>query len=138
MAAVTAAGFSDTIPRRKALIIGTFACSMCLLGNASLSLVWSRQAKDAAGEFISPNLKIGQASLAFYLCVAIGSRLRRREASILTHPCLSHTHLSLFNIVFSFAYTPLQGVYPAENLESTARAKGMSMSGVIVSAIGAS
>jgi len=110
MAAVTAAGFSDTIPRRKALIIGTFVCSLCLFGNASLSLVWSRQAKDAAGEFINPNLAIGQASLAFYF---------------------------LFNIVFSFAYTPLQGVYPAENLESTARAKGMSMSGVIVSAIGA-
>ena len=42
----------------------------------------------------------------------------------------------LFNIVFSFTYTPLQGVIPAEALETTTRAKGLALSGVIVSCIG--
>ncbi|KAF8528705.1 putative MFS lactose permease [Gautieria morchelliformis] len=37
-----------------------------------------------------------------------------------------------FNIAFSFAYTPLQGLYPVEVLQTTARAKGMSMYGVVV------
>ncbi|KAH8885450.1 lactose permease, variant [Thozetella sp. PMI_491] len=42
----------------------------------------------------------------------------------------------LFNIIFSFTYTPLQGVIPAEALETTQRAKGLAASGIIVSAIG--
>ncbi|KAK3935843.1 general substrate transporter [Diplogelasinospora grovesii] len=42
----------------------------------------------------------------------------------------------LFNIVFSFTYTPLQGVIPTEALETTMRAKGLALSGFIVSAMG--
>jgi len=42
----------------------------------------------------------------------------------------------LFNCMYSFTYTPLQGVIPAEALETTMRAKGLAMSGIIVSAIG--
>ncbi|KAK4454499.1 lactose permease [Podospora aff. communis PSN243] len=42
----------------------------------------------------------------------------------------------LFNIVFSFTYTPLQGVIPTEALETTIRAKGLAASGIIVSAMG--
>ena len=42
----------------------------------------------------------------------------------------------LFNIVFSFTYTPLQGVIPTEALETTQRAKGLALSGIIVSAMG--
>ncbi len=38
--------------------------------------------------------------------------------------------------MFSFTYTPLQGVIPAEALETTMRAKGLALSGIIVSAIG--
>jgi hypothetical protein len=38
-----------------------------------------------------------------------------------------------FNIIFSFTYTPLQGVIPAEALETTMRAKGLALSGVLVS-----
>ena len=41
-----------------------------------------------------------------------------------------------FNIIFSFTYTPLQGVIPVEALETTMRAKGLAASGVIVSAVG--
>ncbi|TDL18995.1 general substrate transporter [Rickenella mellea] len=41
-----------------------------------------------------------------------------------------------FNIVISFAYTPLQALYPVECLQTTARAKGMAMYGVVVSLFG--
>ncbi|KAI1416423.1 general substrate transporter [Hypoxylon sp. FL1857] len=42
----------------------------------------------------------------------------------------------LFNIIFSFTYTPLQGVIPTEALETTTRAKGLAFSSVIVYAMG--
>ncbi|CRG88476.1 Lactose permease [Talaromyces islandicus] len=42
----------------------------------------------------------------------------------------------LFNVVFSFTYTPLQGVIPAEALETTTRAKGLALSGFMVNCIG--
>lgn len=42
----------------------------------------------------------------------------------------------LFNVIFSFTYTPLQGVIPAEALETTTRAKGLAASAFIVSAMG--
>ncbi|KAJ5561890.1 hypothetical protein N7535_003646 [Penicillium sp. DV-2018c] len=41
----------------------------------------------------------------------------------------------LFNITFSFTYTPLQGVIPAEALETTTRSKGLALSGFMVSSI---
>jgi len=37
-----------------------------------------------------------------------------------------------FNIIYSFAYTPLQALYPVECLSNETRAKGMSMYGVVV------
>ncbi|KDQ20610.1 hypothetical protein BOTBODRAFT_61717 [Botryobasidium botryosum FD-172 SS1] len=39
----------------------------------------------------------------------------------------------LFNIVYAFTYTPLQSLYPAECLETTARAKGISMKILVIS-----
>lgn len=42
----------------------------------------------------------------------------------------------LFNVIFSFTYTPLQAVVVTEALETTERAKGLAASGVIVSAMG--
>ncbi|KAI1651144.1 general substrate transporter [Daldinia loculata] len=42
----------------------------------------------------------------------------------------------LFNIIFSFTYTPLQGVIPTEALETTTRAKGLACSSVLVYAMG--
>jgi len=42
----------------------------------------------------------------------------------------------LFNIIYSFTYTPLQGVIPTEALETTMRAKGLALSGFIVNAVG--
>lgn len=41
----------------------------------------------------------------------------------------------LFNIIYSFAYTPLQALYPVEVLQTTTRAKGMAMYAVVVGAI---
>lgn len=38
-----------------------------------------------------------------------------------------------FNIIYSFAYTPLQALYPVECLATETRAKGMAMYGVVVS-----
>ncbi|CDZ97895.1 lactose permease [Phaffia rhodozyma] len=107
--AVTAACLSDRMPRRPVLIYGTFGAACLLAINGSLSYKWAQQPTDAEGNVIDPNLPIGQGALAAYF---------------------------LFNALFSFTYTPLQGAYPAECLESTARAKGMALSGVIVSAIG--
>jgi hypothetical protein len=42
----------------------------------------------------------------------------------------------LFNCVYSFTYTPLQGVIPVEALTTNMRAKGLAASGFIVSAVG--
>jgi len=42
----------------------------------------------------------------------------------------------LFNCMFSFTYTPLQAAVPTEALETTTRAKGLALSGIIVNAVG--
>jgi len=42
----------------------------------------------------------------------------------------------LFNCMFSFTYTPLQAAVPTEALETTQRAKGLALSGIIVNAVG--
>lgn len=97
------------MPRIKTLTIGTLLCVLCLLGNGLCSTFWAKQPVDALGNVINPNLKLGQAGVAFNF---------------------------LFGAVFSFSYTPLQGLYVAENLETTARAKGMAFSGVLVNLIG--
>ncbi|KAK5658952.1 hypothetical protein OQA88_1770 [Cercophora sp. LCS_1] len=101
--ALTAVAYTDRMPRRKVLIIGTFLCSMTLLCNASLSTVLSKQPADQI------DMSYGKGALASYF---------------------------LFNIVFSFTYTPLQGVIPTEALETTMRAKGLAASGIIVNAMG--
>ncbi|KAL2193693.1 general substrate transporter [Corynascus similis CBS 632.67] len=42
----------------------------------------------------------------------------------------------LFNVIFSFTYTPLQGTIPTEALETTTRAKGLALSSFIVNGMG--
>ncbi|KAG8965040.1 hypothetical protein FRC03_000995 [Tulasnella sp. 419] len=56
----------------------------------------------------SKNLNVGRGSVAFFF---------------------------LFNIVYSFTYTPLQALYPVECLQTTTRAKGMAMYAFVVGAI---
>lgn len=60
----------------------------------------------------------------------------QRNAGETLDPTLGRTALAfyyLFQVVFSFTYTPLQGVVPAEALETTTRAKGLALSGFLVS-----
>jgi hypothetical protein len=42
----------------------------------------------------------------------------------------------LFQTVFGFTYTPLQGVIPAEALDTNMRAKGLAASGFLVGGMG--
>jgi hypothetical protein len=42
----------------------------------------------------------------------------------------------LFQVFFGFTYTPLQGVIPAEALDTNRRAKGLAASGFIVGGMG--
>ncbi|KAI1478057.1 general substrate transporter [Daldinia eschscholtzii] len=100
--ALTAVTFTDKMPRRKVLVLGTFACAAALATNSGLSA-----ALDAQGDNIQPSYAKG--ALASYF---------------------------LFNIIFSFTYTPLQGVLPTEALETTTRAKGLACSTVVVYAMG--
>jgi MFS family permease len=55
------------------------------------------------------NVSAGQAALAFYF---------------------------LFNVVYSFTYTPLQGVVPVEALDNTRRAKGLAFYGFLTGCLG--
>jgi len=106
---LTAASLSDKLPRVKTLTFGTLGVTLCLLGNGLASTFWARQPVDpTTGAVINPNLAIGRFGVAFNF---------------------------LYGAVYSFSYTPLQGVYPTENLETTARAKGMALSGVMVNLI---
>ena len=57
---------------------------------------------DTSGE--TPNVAVGQGAVAAYF---------------------------FFNIIYSFAYTPLQALYPVECLDTPTRAKGMAMYGVV-------
>jgi len=106
---LTAASLTDRMPRVKVLSIGTFVCACLLAINAGCNTVWANTPVDAAGNPINPPLAIAKLGLAAYF---------------------------LFGFVYTFAYTPLQGVYPTENLENTARAKGLALSGVLVNLIG--
>jgi sugar porter (SP) family MFS transporter len=106
---LTAASLSDRMPRVKVLTIGTFVCACLLAINAACNTKWAQTPVDANGNLIDPPLAIAKLGLTAYF---------------------------FFGFVFTFAYTPLQGVYPVENLENTARAKGMALSGVLVSLVG--
>ncbi|KZS98016.1 general substrate transporter [Sistotremastrum niveocremeum HHB9708] len=97
--ALTGVALSDRMPRRLALVWGTFGSAVFLAINGALSAVWAHQ---PAGQ---QNLSVGRGAVAAYF---------------------------FFNIVYSFAYTPLQALYPVECLQTTARAKGMAMYGVVV------
>ncbi|KAK3382656.1 general substrate transporter [Lasiosphaeria ovina] len=100
--ALTAVAFTDRMPRRKVLIIGTLLCSAALATNSGLSAALANQGANI-------DISYGQGALASYF---------------------------LFNVIFSFTYTPLQGAIPTEALETTTRAKGLALSGFLVNAVG--
>lgn len=100
---------SDRMPRRTVLVYGTFVCAVLLAINGATSTGLNKYQSDD-GKSISPEGRsLGQAALAFYF---------------------------LFNAVYSFTYTPLQGIIPAEALDTNLRAKGLAASGVIVGLFG--
>ncbi|KAL4866130.1 hypothetical protein BDV12DRAFT_138511 [Aspergillus spectabilis] len=101
--ALTAVCYCDRMPRRTVLVWGTFACAICMAINAGVSQPMIPQRNSPEGVV---DRTLGQTALAFYY---------------------------LFNVIFSFTYTPLQGVVPAEALETTTRAKGLALSGFLVS-----
>ncbi|KAM7216126.1 General substrate transporter [Rhypophila decipiens] len=106
--ALTAVCFTDIMPRRKVLVFGTFACAVTLAINSGLTAALEKQGFGQEGVVVT-DMSYAKGALAWYF---------------------------LFNIVFSFTYTPLQGVIPTEALETTTRAKGLALSGFIVNAMG--
>lgn len=98
---------SDRMPRRKVLVWGTLASALVLAVNAGLA---NAIANDQAAHHGSiTNLNNAREALAFYF---------------------------LFQVVYAFAYTPLQGVVPAEALDTTLRAKGLAAYGLVVNVFG--
>ncbi|KAL2865911.1 putative MFS lactose permease [Aspergillus lucknowensis] len=75
------------------------------------------------------------------LCMAVNAGVSvplipEREAGRTGNQTYGQTALAfyyLFQVAFSFTYTPLQGVVPAEALETTTRAKGLALYGFLVS-----
>ncbi|BEJ12452.1 hypothetical protein CspHIS471_0209120 [Cutaneotrichosporon sp. HIS471] len=108
--ALTAATLTDRMPRRFILPWGTLGCAVLLGINSGLSAVLDKQVNKEGFQGAGPiSTSVAQGALAAYF---------------------------LFNCLFSFTYTPLQGVVPVEALTTTMRAKGLAASGFIVSAVG--
>lgn len=103
---------SDKMPRRQVLVYGTFVCA-CLLavnGGTSQGLKKYEYTDDSGNTQIqSAGKSLAQTALAFYF---------------------------LFNTIYSFVYTPLQGIIPAEALDTNLRAKGLAASNMIVGVFG--
>lgn len=101
--------YSDKMPRRTVLVYGTFVCALLLAVNGGTSDGLQKYIDPATGEVRESGKPLAQTALAFYF---------------------------LFNIVYSFVYTPLQGIIPAEALDTNLRAKGLAASGMIVGLFG--
>lgn len=100
------------MPRRTVLVYGTFVCALLLAinGGTSSALDKYKYVDDSGSTQIRPAGKsLGQTALAFYF---------------------------LFNTIYSFTYTPLQGIIPAEALDTNLRSKGLAASGIIVGLFG--
>ncbi|KAK3989939.1 putative transporter [Cladorrhinum sp. PSN332] len=113
--ALTAVTLTDRMPRRKVLVIGTALCAVALAFNSGLSAALEKYTITIPSEIpgepdqqVITKIGYGKGALASYF---------------------------LFNVIFSFTYTPLQGVIPTEALETTMRAKGLAASGFIVNAV---
>ncbi|KAI7978255.1 hypothetical protein EIK77_001198 [Talaromyces pinophilus] len=79
---------------------------------------------------------------AILLCInaALQNALSKSTVNnVITNPRLAQGALAfffLFNTANSFTYTPLQGVVPAEALDTRLRAKGLAMYGLVVNVFG--
>jgi len=127
--ALTAVSLTDKMPRRKVLVLGTLGRS--LSARASVT----RRDKDVY------MLTSGTTACAVALATNAGlsaelDAQQQRGGIATSYAQGGLAAYFLFNIIFSFTYTPLQGVVATEALETTTRAKGLAASGVIVNAIG--
>jgi sugar porter (SP) family MFS transporter len=105
--ALVAVSLTDKMNRRPVLIWGTLLAACMLALNGGLQTALSGYVNPVTGAL--NNQSLAQAALAFYF---------------------------LFNVVYSFTYTPLQGVLPAEALDTRLRAKGLAMYGLVVNIFG--
>lgn len=105
--------FSDRMPRRTVLVYGTFVCAILLAVNGAtsdgLKQYQYTDPTDGSTKVRPAGKALAQTTLAFYF---------------------------LFQIIYSFVYTPLQGIIPAEALDTNLRAKGLAASGMIVGLFG--
>ncbi|KAE9376357.1 putative MFS lactose permease [Stipitochalara longipes BDJ] len=109
---MTGMSLTDKMPRRKVLVIGTFICAVMLACNSGLTSVVNKEILSTTVGSVTghiTNLSYGKGALATYF---------------------------LFQVVYGFTYTPLQGVIPAEALDTNMRAKGLAASGFIVGGMG--
>lgn len=107
--ALTAMSLTDRMPRRKVLVWGTFVSACMLAINAGLQNSLAKHTITVGKETIITNTSLAQGALAFFF---------------------------LFNGAYSFAYSPLQGVVPAEALDTPLRVKGLAMYGLVVNIFG--
>lgn len=84
----------------------------------------------------------GTAGSACLLCINAGLQnglAKSTVGDVITNPSLAKGALAFFfffNMGYSFAYTPLQGVVPAEALDTRLRAKGLALYGLAVNIFG--
>jgi len=97
--AYTGVAFTDRMPRRTVLWVGTLACAAMLAINGGLATSFAKNTTDVS---------LAKGALSAYF---------------------------LFNLVYSFTYTPLQALYPVECLQTNTRAKGMGVYQSIVNVI---
>ena len=107
---------TDKMPRRKVLISGTALLAGLLATNAALS------------DKIAQQIKAGQS-------VTQGYAKGGLAANLLNGASLVSATTDSAGFFFSFAFTPLQTVIPAECMETTMRAKGLALSGAFLSAL---
>ncbi|KAL0475083.1 MFS lactose permease [Neurospora intermedia] len=122
--ALTAVSMTDRMPRRAVLIIGTFMCAAALATNSGLSATLDKQTQRGTQINLNQGMNEQDAKDNAYLHVDSNYAKGALAAYF------------LFNVIFSFTYTPLQGVIPTEALETTIRGKGLALSGFIVNAMG--
>jgi len=111
---MTGMSLTDKMHRRKVLVIGTFLCAVALACNAGITSVVNKEISETAQPALGlpgyiTKLSYGKGALATYF---------------------------LFQVIYGFTYTPLQGVIPAEALDTNMRAKGLAASGFIVGGMG--
>jgi len=112
--AYTGVSYTDRMPRRLVLWLGTLVCAVMLAINSGLQAALAPHAVTNA---------------------ATGTTVITGDASVFNLAKGALAAYFLFNLVYSFTYTPLQALYPVECLQTNARGKGMGAYQSIVNVI---